>query len=120
MDTRNDLVELERAGWRALSTGGDEAAGFYADVLAKDVLMLLPGGMVIDDRDRVIDSMRGAPWTSFELTDERVLDLSPESAVVAYQATARREGAEYKALFNSTYVREGNDWKLAVHQQTPV
>jgi hypothetical protein len=120
MNSRNSLLELERAGWRALSTGGDEAAGFYADVLAKDVLMLLPGGMVIDDRERVIDSMRAAPWTSFELADERVLDLTPKSAVVAYQATARREGTEYTALFNSTYIREGDAWKLAVHQQTPL
>ena len=115
-----DLLELERAGWQALSAGGDEAASFYAEVLAKDVLMLLPGGMVVDDRDRVIDSMRGAPWTSFELTDERVLDLSRDSAVVAYQATARREGSEYRALFNSTYVRENDSWKLALHQQTPL
>lgn len=82
--------------------------------------MLLPGGLVIDDRARVIESMRGTPWTSFELTDERVLPLTEESAVVAYRATARREGDDYTALFNSTYVREGNSWRLALHQQTPV
>ena len=83
--------------------------------------MLLPGGMVLDDRGDVIESMSGSPWTSFELSDERVFELGEGSAVVAYRATAQREGGEpYTALFNSTYVREDGAWRLAVHQQTPI
>jgi hypothetical protein len=116
----NELIELERAAWTALSTSGEAAAAFYSDALADDVLMLLPGGLVIDDRAQVIDSMRGAPWDSFELSDERVLDLTADSAVVAYRAIARRQGDDYTALFNSTYIRVGGAWRLAVHQQTPV
>jgi hypothetical protein len=119
MDQR-DLLRLERAAWRALSADGESAAAFYDDVLASEVLMLLPGGLVIDDRSEVITSMRGAAWTSFELTDERVIDLTPDSAVVAYRATARRAGSDYDALFNSTYVRQGDSWKLKLHQQTPI
>lgn len=69
---------------------------------------------------QVIDSMRRAPWTSFGLTDERVVELTEDCAVVAYRATARHDEGDYTALFNSTYVREGGSWKLAVHQQTPV
>ena len=120
MPQHDDLLHLERAAWEALSSNGDAAAAFYADVLAGDVLMLLPGGLVIDDRSQVIESMRGAPWTSFELMDERVLDLTADSAVVAYRATARRDDDQYTALFNSTYVRERGSWRLTVHQQTPV
>lgn len=120
MSAHDDLLELERAAWKALSSDGDSAAGFYEQVLARHVLMLLPGGLVIDDRAQVVDSMRGAPWASFELSNERVLQLTEGSAVVAYQATARRGKSDYTALFNSTYVREGDSWRLAVHQQTPV
>ena len=119
MDRFRELLELERAGWRALSTDGDTAVAFYDDVLARDVLMLLPGGMVIDDRAEVLESMRGAAWNSFELADTRVIDLTANSAVVTYRATAHRDDVEYEALFNSTYVREGGSWKLKVHQQTP-
>jgi hypothetical protein len=116
----DELLDLERRAWTALSTAG-AAAAFYHDVLADTVLMLLPGGTVIDDRDVVIESMGGTPWSSFELSDERVLELSPTSAIVAYRATAVREGTEYEALFNSTYVRdERGAWRLALHQQTPV
>lgn len=119
MSTEDDLVALERAGWEALSVGGDEAGSFYDRALAAEVLMLLPGGMVIDDRSAAVDSMRGEPWSSYELSDVRVVELTEDSAVVAYRTHATREGSEYSALVNSTYVREDGTWRLAVHQQTP-
>lgn len=120
MATQHDLVELEREAWRALCTDGDTAATYYEAVLAEDVLVLLPGGLVVDDRQQVVDSMRGAPWDEFELTDERVLELNSQTSVVAYRAKARRGDHDYEALLNSTYVRENGAWRLALHQQTPV
>lgn len=120
MSVKTHLIELEREAWQALSTDGDTAAAHYEEVLAVEVLMLLPGGLVIGDRQQVIDSMRGAPWDSFELRDERVLPLGAECAVVAYRARAQRGGQPYEALFNSTYVREHGAWRLALHQQTPL
>jgi len=120
MSLHSDLIELERSAWQALSSSGHEAAAYYNRVLAGQVLVLLPGGMVIDDRAEVIDSMSGAPWDSFDLSEERVVPLGEDGAVVAYQARARRGDTEYEALFNSTYVRQNGDWHLAVHQQTPV
>lgn len=118
MDPSDELLRLERAGWEALSPGGDPVE-HYRDVLASEVLMLLPGGMVLDDRDRVIDSMQGAPWDEYRLSDERVIHLGGDCAVVAYRARARRGGQDYEALFNSTYRREDGRWRLALHQQTP-
>jgi hypothetical protein len=119
MTTTHDLLRLERAGWEALSTSGEAAAAFYSDVLATQVLMVLPGGMVLDDRDEVIDSMSGAPWESFELSEERVHELAGNCAVIVYRASARRGDREYHAVFNSTYVFEDGAWRLALHQQTP-
>jgi hypothetical protein len=120
MSEHTDLVELERSAWQALASSGEDAAAFYERVLADRVLMLLPGGLVIDDRAQVVDSMRGAPWDEFELSDERVVPLGDDGAVVAYRARARRGDSAYEALFASTYVREGDAWRLALHQQTPV
>jgi len=115
-----ELITLERSGWEALSGNGSTAASFYGDVLARDVLMLLPGGMVIDDRAAVVASMQGDPWDSYALQDERVMPFGDSAAVVAYRAVARRAGQEYAALCNSTYVRQDGQWKLALHQQTPI
>lgn len=118
MSLHEELVGLERRAWEALATEG-AAAPFYEEVLADDVLMLLPGGLVIDDRQAVVDSMVGPPWASYDLRDERVLPLGPDAAVVAYAATATRGDTTYEALFASTYVRVDGRWRMAVHQQTP-
>lgn len=120
MNRLDELIELERAGWDALSAGGDVAVSHYDEMLAAEVLFLLPGGMVLDDRSAVVDSMGGAPWSSYELSDERVIELNEDSAVLAYRARATRNDSEYSALINSTFVRQGGRWKLALHQQTPV
>jgi hypothetical protein len=115
----DELLDLERSAWQALSSSGDDAAAFYDQALAGEVLMLLPMGMVIDDRQQVVDSMHGEPWSSYELDDERVLPLGDDGAVVAYTARARRGDNDYRALINSTYVRDDGGWRLVVHQQTP-
>src|SRR5690606_31825281 len=76
----HELLDLEREAWAALSTSGEAAASFYGAVLADDVLMLLPGGMVIEGRDAAIASMRGAPWDEHRLSDEQVHVLTADSA----------------------------------------
>jgi len=82
--------------------------------------MLLPGGIVLTDRDQVVRSMSGQPWSSFRLEHPQVLQPTPDTAAVHYGVTARRgDGPEYSALVSSLYVRRGEDWKLAFHQQTP-
>jgi hypothetical protein len=111
---------LERDGWQALSTSADVARGFYDAVLAEDVLMLLPGGLVLDDREQVLATMSGPPWTHHELHDVRALGLSDDCVVVTYRVHAEREGAPYDALMSSTYVRRDGAWRLALHQQTPL
>jgi hypothetical protein len=113
-------LDLEHAAWEALSTSGEAATAFYGEVLADEVLMVLPGGLVVDDRDQALGSMGGEPWDWFELSDERVVDLADLGAVVAYRGRARRGRTDYEALFTSTYVRHGDRWRLVVHQQTPV
>jgi hypothetical protein len=115
----DDVLALERAGWRALTTEG-EAAGFYEEVLADDVLFLLPGGMGLDDRAAAVRSMAGVPWDEHELAEERVVPLGSGAAVVAYRARARRGEDAYEAWCASTYVLVDGGWRLAVHQQTPV
>jgi hypothetical protein len=117
--TADELIALERQGWEALSSGGEVAQAFYDGILDADVLMLFPGGMVLDDRATIVGSMAGPPWSRHELEDVRVLALTPDAGVVAYSVVAERDGSEYSALISSTYVRRDDGWKLAFHQQTP-
>ncbi|WP_265521524.1 DUF4440 domain-containing protein [Oerskovia flava] len=115
-----DPRTLEEQGWRALSTDGATATAFYDEVLADAPLFLLPGGLRLDDRARILGSMGGPPWSAHELSDVRVLPLGDDGAVVTYGVVARRDGSdEYSALVTSTYARVDGAWRLVVHQQTP-
>lgn len=121
MTIPEELIALERRGWQALATSGEAAAAFYREVLDDDIAMVFPGGMSIFDRDAVIASMGGQPWSSFDLSDMHVLTPVPDVGIVTYRSRSRRgDQPEYRALITSVYTRRGDDWKLTLHQQSAV
>ena len=120
MEPDNELRGLEEQGWRALSSDSKRAVDFYQEVLDDAVVMLLPGGLALTDRDVIVASMGGRPWTAFRLEDPQVLRPTRDTGIVTYGVVAQREGApEYSALVSSLYVHRDDGWKLAFHQQTP-
>ena len=81
----NELEDLERRGWEALS--GPGGADFYREVMADDGLMLFPGMML--DKAQAVETMASvAPWKRYELSDVRVIGSGPDSAIVVCFATA--------------------------------
>ena len=117
MDFDETLIEAEREGWRALTTS--EAGAYYREHLADNALMAFGFGVI--SREEAIEAMQSAPpWAEFDRRDPRVVMLTDVSGVVVYSVVARREGAQpYSAVVSSTFVRDGGDWKLAFHHQTP-
>ena len=115
----NELVELETAGWHALSTGPEEATAFYSEVLASQPVVLLTNGLRITDRQQIVESMGGPPWTAFEIIEPREDYLGDDAGVLTYQVRADRNGTPYSALLTSVYAKEDGAWKLKVHQHTP-
>jgi hypothetical protein len=115
----NDPIDLEKQGWLALSSGPQAVRAFYERILDHAVAMLLPGGIILDDRQAIIDAMSGQPWSSFELEDVRSFRLSTDAVVVFYGAVAYRGEQRYSVLMSSAYVQRAGTWKLAFHQQTP-
>lgn len=116
----NELIELEQQGWKALSTEGDASKDFYASVLREDAVMLFPGGIFIEGRESILESLGAQPWETFEIENPKLVSLTPNTRTLVYRVTARRKGNQpYVAQVSSTYVRD-RDWKLVVHQQTPV
>ncbi len=117
--TEEELTGLERQGWDALSTDGEAAGDFYDRVLDERAVMLLPGGMVLEDRASMVESMSGQAWSRYALEDMRCSRPTADTGLVTYGVVAERGGQEYSALMSSLYVRRGDGWKLAFHQQTP-
>lgn len=113
-----DLVDLERDGWRALCADPATARTFYERVLADDVVMLLPGGLVLTGRDQALPTMGAAPWDDVDLEEMSVTRPTPETGLVTYGAVARREGTTWSALFSSLYAWRDGAWRMVLHQQT--
>jgi hypothetical protein len=114
------LTTLEQEGWRALASDAPAAVEFYQRVLDDSAIMLLPGGLVLDQRDAILRSMSGQPWATYELSDWREIHPTRDTAVVTYTAHAQRAGTDpYAASISSVYVRRDDGWKLVLHQQTP-
>jgi hypothetical protein len=115
---RDTLLSLEEQGWEALLRGS--GAEFYQENLAADALMIFPFGVL--SREQAVEAIRAAPpWVSFRLEEPRVVQLTSDSAILTYRATAQRAGDEpYRALMTTVFVKQEGSWKTAFHQQTPV
>ncbi|WBU39071.1 nuclear transport factor 2 family protein [Homoserinibacter sp. YIM 151385] len=116
---RDELLEVERAGWDALCEGG--ADEFYGRTMTRDALMTLADGSVMT-RDEVVASLGSSPsWRRYEIEDPRVVPAGADAAVLLYRARAWRDDEEpaFTGAMSSTYVGVDGDWRLAHHQQTP-
>lgn len=117
MALADDLIAVEREGWDALVAG--RGGEYYERKLAPQAVMAFPFGVLT--RPQTIEAMNAAPpWASYEMIEPSVVRLTEESAIVVYRVVAQRPELEpFSAVVSSTFVRDGDDWKLAFHQQSP-
>jgi len=116
-----DLIDLEKRGWKALTASREAAAEFYESVLLDNAMMLFPGGIRLEGKARILESFEDQPWKSYEMKKTSVTRPADNVRVLTYYVTARREeGDPYEALISSTYVQAEGTWKMALHQQTLV
>ena len=114
------LMELERRGWDSLtrSAGGD----FYGRLMTPDAVMVLVNGMVLD-RDTIASSLNDAsPWASYELREERRVEVGGDAAALVYLARASRadQRESFVALMTSVYRLVDDQPRLVLYQQTAV
>jgi len=107
-----ELWDTERSLWL-------EGVDAYDRHLATEAVMVF-GPIGIMDRKAILASLKDAPrWSHVELSQRTTISPSPDVTVFAYGAEAKRGDETYSALCSSTYLRIGQDWWLAQHQQTP-
>ncbi len=114
MSVDENLWELEKRFWT-------EGADFYEGRLAADAVMVFPFPAGILRGDAIIDGLAGEPrWQTVEMSDQHIR-REGVTASLAYLAKAWRDNDDppYEALCASTYLLDGDDWRLMVHQQTP-
>ena len=119
-ELKDKLRELEMEGWQAVAEY--RACGFYSNRLTDDGLLVLPDGSVIDKWEAAVSALNGDDtWTSYRIEDERMVLLSAGCAALTYTASAQMlDEPEYRAVITSVFVRRGDDWLIALRQETPV
>lgn len=116
MATEETLLALEEIFWRAAGN-----RDLYADNIAADAVHVFPGWGV-SDPEPVLEAVADvAPWERFEIQEPRLVELGKDAAALVYTARAKRAGqGEYVAAMTTVYRRDGDTWKLVIHQQTPL
>jgi hypothetical protein len=115
-----ELLKLERRFWE---TPADRLVELYREALTNEALLVLPDPTGLINKAQCIEIFESAgdTWSDYEIDDPRVVELGEDSALITYLAVAARESdvQPYRARISSVYVRNGEHWLLAFHQQTP-
>jgi hypothetical protein len=119
MSMLKELLTLEHAGWSALCKGTGGA--FYRNLMTPDGVMVVADGSVMT-RDEVALALGSSPsWQSYEIDVPRTVRMGTDAQALIYRGTGRRDGEPpFVAMMTSVYVRSGDEWKLALFQQTPI
>lgn len=96
-------------------------AEFYETRLAETSLMVFPAPTGILQRDAIMVTLSQAPrWQSVTFSQQAFATPASNVRLLAYRASADRDGAHYECYCSSTYLLDGERWLLAHHQQTSV
>ncbi|GAA1708207.1 nuclear transport factor 2 family protein [Fodinicola feengrottensis] len=119
MTDESALLAAEDELWRANREGD---GGFYAKNLRDDALVVSKYGVASKE---IIVATIGAnrnPYVKTVLSDQRVLFITSDSALVTYKAdvTALVAGkeVEFSVLASTVYARENDQWRGVLHQQS--
>lgn len=99
-----------------------EGISLYERHLADDARLVFPLPTGVLDREATLEAVRDAPrWREVRFDARQVVELGADAALLVYAVEAWHDGdaASYDALCTSAYRRDGDDWQLVFHQQTP-
>ena len=113
MDIDKDLLELEKGFW----TGGPDHYRKHLDETCLVVFSEMAGVM---GREEIASMVGKTIWKDLKVEPKAMVRPTPDTAVIAYHASATRENGEaYSANVGSGYVKRDGEWKMAFHHQTP-
>ena len=118
--TLSELLMIERTLW-------ENNAAVYHDTYLPDAVLIFPSVGRIDRETAVAaiqkENAEGRAWAEVHFDDEIGRWLTTDTAVlVSYCATARwnYEAVASQTLCTTLYVRQGEAWRVAFHQQTSI
>ena len=121
MPNRQQIIDMETRFWQAMKDKDPDAA---KTMIAKEALVTGPSGTMRIDPEKFAKETREGQWRldDFELKDMEVLFPTEDVGIVIYKAheTGELKGKpmDMEAADSSVWVREGGEWKCALHTET--
>ena len=118
---KQTIVDLETRFWQSMV---DKDAKLAKTLIADDCLITGPMGAMKLDPDKYEAMTEEGRWTleSFKLSDLNVIFPSDDTAIVAYKVRQKGEmdgkAMDLSCADSTTWVRDGRDWKCALHTET--
>ena len=122
-DLKDDLVAMEKRAWTAW---GSQDAQAFRDLMTEDAVQAVAGAGVSTGREKIMADVKSntCQMKSFDFTDVKLRQLSPDIAVLTYMATQDTtcEGQKLpaKVFATSIYLRQGGKWRSTSYQETPL
>ena len=105
---------------------GSQDAQAFRDLMTEDAVQAVAGAGVSTGRERIMADVRSntCEMKSFDFTDAKLRQLSPDIAILTYMATQDTtcEGQKLpaKVFATSIYLRQGGKWRSTSYQETPL
>jgi ketosteroid isomerase-like protein len=118
---KQQIIDLETRFWQSMQ---DKDVPTAQSLIADDCLITGPMGAMRIDPAKYAEMTRDGQWTleSFEFKDVEVILPSADTAVIAYKVhqvgSMKGKPMDLNAADSSVWVREGGNWKCALHTET--
>ena len=115
------IERLEKAFWQSMV---DKDADKAATMIADDSLVVGPEGAMRIGPEEYKRMTEEGQWEldRFELSDVNVVFPNEDTGIIVYKVhqtgTMRGQEMDLNCADSSTWVREGGDWKCALHTET--
>ena len=122
MTERTDtIVTLEKTFWQSMV---DKDADKAMTMIADECLITGPMGTMRSDPEDYKRMTKKGDWDldEFEFSDVQVIFPAEDTAIIAYKVhqtgTMKDQPMDLNCADSTTWVRDGDDWKCALHTET--
>ena len=120
-DSTDTIVKLEKTFWQSMV---DKDADKAMTMIADECLITGPMGTMRSDPEDYKRMTEVGDWEldKFEFSDVQVIFPADDTAIIAYKVhqtgTMKDQPMDLNCADSTTWVRDGDDWKCALHTET--
>ena len=122
-DSTDTIVKLEKTFWQSMV---DKDANKAMRMIADECLITGPMGTMRSDPEDYRRMTEQGDWKldEFQFSDVQVIFPADDTAIIAYKVhqtgTMKGEEMDLNCADSTTWVRDGDAWKCALHTETIV